>query len=83
MLAYPHKVVLIKTGAKDAEKRFLGYEFSNRRGAAKASTRHSAEKPLTNAQNSSMMSVSITRKKQVPMFTKRSQEIMILRYTKV
>jgi type I restriction enzyme M protein len=33
MLAYPQKVVLIKTGAKDAEKRFLGYEFSNRRGS--------------------------------------------------
>jgi type I restriction enzyme M protein len=32
MLAYPQKVVLVKTGEKDAEKRFLGYEFSNRRG---------------------------------------------------
>ena len=26
-------VILIKTGEKDAEKRFLGYEFSNRRGS--------------------------------------------------
>lgn len=33
ILAYPQKVVIIKTGEKDAEKRFLGYEFSNRRGA--------------------------------------------------
>lgn len=32
ILAYPQRVVLIKSGAKDAEKRFLGYEFSNRRG---------------------------------------------------
>ena len=32
ILTYPQKVVLIKTGEKDAEKRFLGYEFSNRRG---------------------------------------------------
>lgn len=32
ILAYPQKVVLIKSGEKDAEKRFLGYEFSNRRG---------------------------------------------------
>lgn len=33
LLAYPQKVVLVKTGEKDAEKRFLGYEFSNRRGS--------------------------------------------------
>jgi type I restriction enzyme M protein len=33
ILAYPQKVVLIKSGEKDAEKRFLGYEFSNRRGS--------------------------------------------------
>ncbi|MDR2125445.1 MAG: restriction endonuclease subunit S, partial [Prevotellaceae bacterium] len=34
ILAYPQKnVVLIKTGDKDDEKRFLGYEFSNRRGS--------------------------------------------------
>ena len=33
ILAYPQKVVLIKTGERDAEKRFLGYEFSNRRGS--------------------------------------------------
>jgi type I restriction enzyme M protein len=32
ILAFPQKTVLIKTGEKDAEKRFLGYEFSNRRG---------------------------------------------------
>lgn len=32
IIAYPQKVVLIKSGEKDAEKRFLGYEFSNRRG---------------------------------------------------
>lgn len=31
-LAYPQKVVLIKTGEKIDEKQFLGYEFSNRRG---------------------------------------------------
>lgn len=33
ILAYPQKVVLIKSGQKDEEKRFLGYEFSNRRGS--------------------------------------------------
>ena len=32
-MAYPQKVVLVKSGEKDAEKRFLGYEFSNRRGS--------------------------------------------------
>jgi type I restriction enzyme M protein len=32
ILAYKQKVVLIKTGEKKAEKQFLGYEFSNRRG---------------------------------------------------
>ncbi|MBI2257868.1 MAG: N-6 DNA methylase [Flavobacteriia bacterium] len=31
ILAYPQKVVLVKSGEKDAEKRFLGYEFSNSR----------------------------------------------------
>jgi len=33
ILAYPQKVVLVKSGQKDDEKRFLGYEFSNRRGS--------------------------------------------------
>lgn len=33
ILAYPQKVVLVKSGEKNAEKRFLGYEFSNRRGS--------------------------------------------------
>jgi type I restriction enzyme M protein len=33
VMAHPQKVVLVKTGEKDAEKRFLGYEFSNRRGS--------------------------------------------------
>lgn len=32
ILAYPQKIVLVKSGEKEAEKRFLGYEFSNRRG---------------------------------------------------
>jgi type I restriction enzyme M protein len=32
IIAYPQKVVVVKSGDKDAEKRFLGYEFSNRRG---------------------------------------------------
>ncbi len=32
IVTYPQKVVLVKSGEKDAEKRFLGYEFSNRRG---------------------------------------------------
>lgn len=32
ILAYPQKVVIVKSGEKDVEKRFLGYEFSNRRG---------------------------------------------------
>ncbi|OGI10200.1 MAG: hypothetical protein A2Y40_03775 [Candidatus Margulisbacteria bacterium GWF2_35_9] len=33
IIAYPQKLILVKTGEKDAEKRFLGYEFSNRRGS--------------------------------------------------
>lgn len=33
VLAYPQKVVIVKSGEKDVEKRFLGYEFSNRRGS--------------------------------------------------
>ena len=33
ILAYPQKVVLVKSGQKKEEKRFLGYEFSNRRGS--------------------------------------------------
>jgi type I restriction enzyme M protein len=33
ILAYPQQVVLVKSGEKDAEKQFLGYEFSNRRGS--------------------------------------------------
>jgi len=33
ILAYSQKVVLVKSGEKDVEKRFLGYEFSNRRGS--------------------------------------------------
>jgi type I restriction enzyme M protein len=33
IIAYPQQLVLIKSGEKDAEKRFLGYEFSNRRGS--------------------------------------------------
>lgn len=32
ILAYPQKVVIVKSGEKDVEKRFLGYDFSNRRG---------------------------------------------------
>ncbi len=32
ILAYHQKIVIVKTGEKDAEKQFLGYEFSNRRG---------------------------------------------------
>jgi type I restriction enzyme M protein len=31
-LSYPQKMVLVKTGEKDEEKKFLGYYFSNRRG---------------------------------------------------
>ncbi|PKL72225.1 restriction endonuclease subunit S [Candidatus Kuenenbacteria bacterium HGW-Kuenenbacteria-1] len=33
IIAYNQKVVVVKTGEKDAEKGFLGYEFSNRRGS--------------------------------------------------
>lgn len=32
ILAYPQQVVIVKSGEKDDEKCFLGYEFSNRRG---------------------------------------------------
>ena len=31
ILAYPQKIVLVKTGEKDEEKHFLGYKFSDRR----------------------------------------------------
>ncbi len=31
-LAYPQETVLVKVGEKKAEKEFIGYEFSNRRG---------------------------------------------------
>jgi type I restriction enzyme M protein len=33
IIVYPQKVVLVKSGQKTAEKQFLGYEFSNRRGS--------------------------------------------------
>ena len=33
IIAYSQKVVLVKTGEKNEEKSFLGYEFSNRRGS--------------------------------------------------
>jgi type I restriction enzyme M protein len=33
ILAYPQKLVLVKTGEKNEAKRFLGYEFSGRRGS--------------------------------------------------
>lgn len=32
ILAYPQKIILVKTGDKKAEKQFLGYGFSKRRG---------------------------------------------------
>ena len=32
IIAYPQKMVLVKTGEKNEEKNFLGYEFSNKRG---------------------------------------------------
>lgn len=32
VMAYPQKVTVVKTGDKKAEKKFLGYEFSHRRG---------------------------------------------------
>lgn len=32
LLAYPQKTVIVKVGEKQAEKNFIGYEFSNRRG---------------------------------------------------
>lgn len=32
LLAYPQKTVIVKVGEKQAEKYFIGYEFSNRRG---------------------------------------------------
>jgi len=33
IITYPQKLILVKTGEKSEEKRFLGYEFSNRRGS--------------------------------------------------
>ncbi len=32
ILSFKQEIVLVKSGTKDKEKRFLGYEFSNRRG---------------------------------------------------
>jgi len=32
VLNYGQKTIIVKTGAKEEEKRFLGYEYSNRRG---------------------------------------------------
>lgn len=32
ILAYPQKLVIVRTGEKEAEKQFLGYEFSHARG---------------------------------------------------
>lgn len=32
IMCYPKQVVILKSGGKDEEKQFLGYEFSNRRG---------------------------------------------------
>jgi type I restriction enzyme M protein len=32
LLAYHQKIVIVKVGEKQAEKNFIGYEFSNRRG---------------------------------------------------
>lgn len=33
IISYPQKVVIVKTGSKNDEKKFLGYEFSARRGS--------------------------------------------------
>lgn len=33
IISFKQKIVLVKTGKKEEEKRFLGYEFSSRRGA--------------------------------------------------
>ena len=33
IITHPQKVVIVKTGSKNDEKRFLGYEFSTRRGS--------------------------------------------------
>ncbi len=33
ILDYKQKIVLVKSGEKQAEKQFLGYEFNNRRGS--------------------------------------------------
>ncbi len=33
ILAYEQKILLVKSGEKQTEKQFLGYEFSNRRGS--------------------------------------------------
>ncbi len=33
IVAYPQKITIVKTGEKKDEKRFLGYEFSSRRGS--------------------------------------------------
>tara|TARA_R110000868_G_scaffold411005_1_gene701320 strand:+ start:11752 stop:15459 length:3708 start_codon:yes stop_codon:yes gene_type:complete len=33
IITYPQKTVLVKTGQKNAEKQFLGYDFSERRGS--------------------------------------------------
>ncbi|MEG4489383.1 N-6 DNA methylase [Microcoleus sp. D2_18a_B4] len=46
-LVYPQQTVLIKVGEKQAEKDFIGYEFSNRRGHEGIKMYHKNGKPTT------------------------------------
>ncbi|MEG4534734.1 N-6 DNA methylase [Microcoleus sp. D2_18a_D3] len=46
-LVYPQQTVLIKVGEKQAEKDFIGYEFSNRRGHEGIKMYHNNGKPTT------------------------------------
>ena len=58
------KIVLVKSGEKDAEKRFLGYEFSNEGGKQKEYT-NTKDKILKIAPNFLMPIFLTTQPKQV------------------
>ena len=76
ILAYPQKVVLVKSGEK-MQKTFLDYEFSNRRGSIHEGIQSNKEaKTLKIAPNFLMLDILITQPKQVRIFIKHL-EIMI------
>ena len=82
IIAYPQKVVLVKSGEKDAEKRFLGYEFSNRRGSEGIHPMQRG-KILKIVHNFLMPMFLTTLQKQALIFIRHLQEISILKLMKL